>query len=105
MNTSMNIYAINLMNDQVLGFIPFKPESNSAFNPFWCFVLGGPVIFVYGWLEKRGISPSIPTKFAIAFVFSAMAFFLLALSTSHVGDNGKIAAEWIISVHFFHGHS
>ncbi len=101
MNTSMNIYAINLMDSQIFGFIPFKPESNSAFNPFWCFLLGGPVIYVYGWFEKKGISPSIPTKFAIAFVFSAIAFTLLGLSTSHVGDNGKIAAEWIISVHFF----
>ncbi len=101
MNTSMNIYAINLMDSQIFGFIPFKPESNSAFNPFWCFVMGGPVIYAYAWLEKKGFSPSIPTKFAIAFVFTAIAFTVLWLSTSHVGANGKIAAEWIISVHFF----
>ncbi|OAN17959.1 MFS transporter [Photobacterium jeanii] len=101
MLTSMNIYAINLMSGELLGFIPIKPESNAAFNPLWCFVLGGPTIFVYNWLEKKGFSPSIPTKFAAAFVFSGIAFTLLGLSTHFVGENGKIAADWILWVHFF----
>lgn len=101
MLTSMNIYAINLMGDHLFGLIPIRPESNAAFNPLWCFVLGGPVIFIYGWLERKGISPSIPTKFAAAFIFSAIAFSLLGLSTNFVGDNGKISADWILWVHFF----
>lgn len=101
MLTSMNIYAINLMGDQIMGFIPIRPESNAAFNPLWCFILGAPVIYIYAWLEKKGFSPSIPTKFAAAFVFSATAFGLLGLSTSFVGENGKIAADWILWVHFF----
>ncbi|MGF1686881.1 peptide MFS transporter [Photobacterium japonica] len=101
MLTSMNIYAINLMGDQLFGFIPIRPESNAAFNPLWCFVLGGPVIYAYAWLEKKGFSPSIPTKFAAAFVFSAIAFSLLGLSTHFVGVDGKISANWILWVHFF----
>ncbi|GAL03711.1 di-/tripeptide transporter [Photobacterium aphoticum] len=101
MLTSMNIYAINLMGDQLFGLIPIRPESNAAFNPLWCFVLGGPVIYVYGWLEKKGFSPSIPTKFAAAFVFSAIAFSLLGFSTQFVGVDGKISANWILWVHFF----
>ncbi|KLV03814.1 MFS transporter [Photobacterium aquae] len=101
MLTSMNIYAINLMGDQLFGLIPIRPESNAAFNPLWCFILGGPVIFVYGWLERKGFSPSIPTKFAAAFIFSAISFSLLGLSTSFVGEGGKISADWILWVHFF----
>ncbi len=101
MTTSMNIYAINLMSDQLLGFIPIRPEANAAFNPLWCFVLGAPVIYVYSWLEQKGISPSIPTKFAAAFMFSATAFGLLALSTQNLNESGKIAADWILWVHFF----
>ena len=101
MLTSMNIYAINLMGDHLFGLIPIRPESNAAFNPLWCFVLGGPVIFVYDWLEKKGFSPSIPTKFAAAFMFSAIAFSLLGLSTNFVGESGKISADWILWVHFF----
>ena len=101
MTTSMNLYAINLMEDKVFGIIPIDPASNSAFNPLWCFLLGGPIIFVYSWLEKRGISPSIPTKFAVAFIFSAIAFGVLGLSSLNMGPDGKIASEWIIGVHFF----
>ncbi|MGF1684688.1 peptide MFS transporter [Photobacterium minamisatsumaniensis] len=101
MLTSMNIYAINLMGDSLLGFIPIRPESNAAFNPLWCFVLGGPVIFIYGWLERKGFNPSIPTKFSAAFLFSAISFSLLGLSTNFVGESGKISADWILWVHFF----
>lgn len=101
MLTSMNIYAINLMGDQLFGIIPIRPESNAAFNPLWCFVLGAPVIYIYSWLEKKGFSPSIPTKFSAAFIFSAIAFALLGLSTTSVGENGKISADWILWVHFF----
>ncbi|OLQ71667.1 MFS transporter [Photobacterium proteolyticum] len=101
MLTSMNIYAINLMGDQLLGFIPIRPESNVAFNPLWCFVLGGPVIFLYDWLERKGFSPTIPTKFVAAFGLTAIAFALLGLSTSFVGEDGKISADWILWVNFF----
>ena len=101
MSTSMNLYAINLMSGDLFGFIPLKPESNSAFNPLWCFLMGGPVTMVYLWLEKRGYHFSIPAKFAGAFVFSAIAFGLLGVSTGQMGSDGKIAAEWIIFVHMF----
>lgn len=101
MSTSMNIYAINLMSGDLFGFISLQPESNSAFNPMWCFLLGGPVTMVYLWLEKRGYNFSIPAKFAGAFVFSAIAFALLGFSTGQMGADGKIAAEWIIFAHMF----
>ena len=59
------------------------------------------MIYVYNWLEEKGYSPTIPTKFAVAFIFSGIAFSLLGLSTSFVGENGKISADWILWVHFF----
>ena len=101
MSTSMNLYAINMMDDHIFGSIPFRPESNAAFNPMWCFLLGTPIMMVYGFLEKRGINPTIPTKFGFAFLFSATAFLILASSTQHINADGKIAAEWIMGVHFF----
>lgn len=101
MKTSMNLYAINLMGENILGFIPIKPEANSAFNPLWCFVMGAPIMFVYSWLEKKGINPSIPTKFSVAFLFTAAAFLLLGMSTGFMDEAGQIAAEWIVIVHLF----
>jgi amino acid/peptide:H+ symporter len=101
MFTSMNMYAINLMGDKLLGFIPIFPESNMAFNPLWCFVLGGPMIQIYAWLDRKGYSPTIPTKIAGAFVLSAIAFALLGLSSENMGADGKISADWILLVHFF----
>ncbi|QUM75786.1 peptide MFS transporter [Moritella sp. 24] len=101
MFTSMNLYSINLMGGTLLGFIPIFPESNMAFNPLWCFVLGGPMIQIYAWLDRKGYSPTIPTKIAGAFVLSAIAFTLLGLSSENIGPDGKISANWILLVHFF----
>ena len=100
MSTSMNLYAINLMSDRLLDFIPVMPESSAAFNPLWCCILGGPMIAVYAWLEKKGITSSIPTKFAFAFLFTAAAFALLAVSTTMIDETGKFSATWILMVHF-----
>jgi dipeptide/tripeptide permease len=52
-------------------------------------------------MDRKGYSPTIPTKFAAAFGFTAIAFALLGLSTSFVGENGKISADWILWVNFF----
>ncbi|MDD9194541.1 peptide MFS transporter [Aliivibrio sp. S3MY1] len=101
MFTSMNMYAINLMDDTLLGFIPIHPESNMAFNPLWCFVLGGPMIQLYSWLDRKGYSPTIPTKIAGAFMLTTIAFTLLGLSAGSMDADGKISANWILSVHFF----
>ena len=101
MSTSMNLYAINMMNDHLFGVLPFRPESNVAFNPLWCFLMGTPIMLAYDFLERKGINPTIPTKFGIAFLFTATAFLVLAASTQHIAANGKIAAEWILAVHFF----
>ena len=101
MATSMNLYAINMMGGNILGIIPIKPESNNAFNPLWCFVMGAPIMYVYAWLEKKGIHLTIPTKFSVAFLFSAAAFILLGMSTAHIGADGKIAPMWIVTVHLF----
>lgn len=89
------------MDDTLLGFIPIHPESNMAFNPLWCFVLGGPMIQLYAWLDRKGYSPTIPTKIAGAFMLSTIAFGLLGLSAGSIGENGKISADWILLVHFF----
>lgn len=101
MLTSMNMYAINMMDDSLFGIIPIKPESNAAFNPLWVFLLGAPTMMIYGWLDKKGIEISIPSKFAAAFIASAIAFAILGLSTSSIDENGKVAADWIFWTHFF----
>ncbi|PJE80023.1 Dipeptide and tripeptide permease A [invertebrate metagenome] len=100
MVTAMNLYSINLMGGHLFGFIPVRPESNLAFNPLWCCIMGGPLVAVYAWLEKHHISPSIPAKFGVAMIFCAMAFGVLALSTQFVGADGKVAADWVLWANF-----
>jgi hypothetical protein len=51
---------------------------SNSINPFWIVVLTFPLVWFWGWLDKRGKEPSTPTKMAIGmtahrtFVFRAL---------------------------------
>lgn len=101
MYTSMNMYTIKVADDKIFGFIPIKQESAVSFNTLWIFILGGPMIWIYDKLDKMGFRPSIPTKVGVAFIFTALAFLLLGLSTANVGSSGKVSMDWILWANFF----
>ena len=44
---------------------------SNAINPFWVVTLTFPVVWIWGWLNKRNMEPSTPTKIAIG-MFSAL---------------------------------
>jgi POT family proton-dependent oligopeptide transporter len=59
---------------QVSGII-----SNSI-NPGWVLLLTFPLVWFWGWLDKKGLEPSTPTKMVIGMVMTALAFFVLFLA-------------------------
>ncbi len=56
---------------QVSGII-----SNSI-NPGWVLLLTFPLVWFWGWLDRKGLEPSTPTKMVIGMVMTAAAFFVL----------------------------
>lgn len=50
---------------------------SNAINPFWIIVLTFPLVWFWGFLDKRGKEPSTPTKMAIGMTLTALSFFVL----------------------------
>ncbi len=62
---------------------------SNAINPFWIITLTFPLVWFWGWLNKRGLEPATPTKMAIGMFLTAMSFFVLYFAAT-VGE-GKTA--------------
>ena len=50
---------------------------SNSINPFWIIVLTFPLVWFWGFLDKRGMEPSTPTKMAIGMTLTALSFFVL----------------------------
>lgn len=83
-STTITYWANENTDWQVSGII-----SNSI-NPGWVLLLTFPLVWFWGWLDKKGLEPSTPTKMVIGMVMTALAFFVLFIAAK-MGE-GSLAA-------------
>ena len=50
---------------------------SNAINPMWIIILTFPLVWFWGWLDKRGMEPSTPTKMAFGMMLTGLSFFVL----------------------------
>src|SRR5262249_55923756 len=59
---------------------------SNAINPFWIVVLSIPLVKVWGWLSRRGLEPSTPTKMVLGMLLTSLAFLILFVAARTGGD-------------------
>ncbi|HEY0460367.1 MAG TPA: peptide MFS transporter [Pyrinomonadaceae bacterium] len=64
---------------------------SNSINPFWIIVLTFPLVWFWGFLDKRGKEPSTPTKMAIGMTLTGLSFFVLYFAAMQ-GENFKPGA-------------
>ena len=72
---------------------------SNSINPFWIIVLTFPLVWFWGFLDKRGKEPSTPTKMAIGMTLTGISFFVLYFAATQ-GENYKPTAGDISSGSF-----
>ena len=65
---------------------------SNAINPFWIIVLTFPLVWFWGFLDRRGMEPSTPTKMAFGMTLTALSFFVLYFAAT-VGEGQKPTPE------------
>lgn len=50
---------------------------SNAINPFWIIALSLPLAWFWGFLDRRGLEPSTPTKMAIGMTFTGLSLLVL----------------------------
>ncbi len=64
-----------------LGSFNLSAESFSAMNPFFVVFLTPLVVWLFAWLNKKGIEPSTPKKIAIGMGIAALAFLIMTIGS------------------------
>lgn len=72
---------------------------SNSINPFWIIVLTFPLVWFWGFLDKRGKEPSTPTKMAIGMTLTALSFFVLYFAATS-GEGQKPTPEQLAAGSF-----
>ena len=72
---------------------------SNSINAFWVVTLTFPLIWVWGFLDKRGKEPSTPTKMAIGMTLTGLSFLVLWYGAT-LGENQVPTSEQLAAGSF-----
>ncbi len=64
----------------------------NAINPFWIITLSLPLAGFWGWLDRRGLEPSTPTKMAFGMTLTGLSLLILYFAALNGGYTKPAAA-------------
>jgi POT family proton-dependent oligopeptide transporter len=72
---------------------------SNAINPFFVIILTFPLIWFWGWLDRKGKEPSTPTKMAIGMMLVAAAYLIMYQAAVSGGNTGRVSPWWLIGAY------
>ena len=100
-SASMTLYADRVLDREVMG-TTIVASQFPALNPLFIMLLAVPLAFLWPWLDRRGMNPSTPVKFAIGIILSGFGFGALVLGAQFPNEAGKVAIIWMILAYLLH---
>jgi POT family proton-dependent oligopeptide transporter len=80
--------------------IPWTAGQTTAIGALFVIVMSMPFAWLWPKLDKLGLNPSYPAKFAWGLVFCGLAFGVLAFAATHPGSDGLVSLWWMILAYF-----
>ena len=84
------------LTDLDTAFYTWDAGATTFFGGFFVVIMSPIFAALWPRLDRHGINPSTPMKFAIALLLCGLAFGALAYGCHHPAENGKMAAIWIV---------
>ena len=72
---------------------------SNSINAFWVITLTFPLVWFWGFLDKRGKEPSTPTKMAIGMTLTGLSFLVLYFGAT-IGENMTKSADQLTKGEF-----
>ena len=95
---SMNLFMLRVVDRDVFGFV-IPASVFIGVESIGVIVLGPLLSLLWQYLERKNLSPSIPTKFALGLLVVTLAFTLLFFSSLLTNQQGQVLALWVIVVY------
>ena len=96
---SLNLFAMRNVDMHLFGIALAPLSVNNFLPPFWVISLSPVFAWLWLFLAKRKREPSTPVKFALAFLFLALSFSLLGLSSRW--SSGGLVSIWSLTGSYF----
>ena len=71
----------------------------NAINPFWVVTLSFPVVWMWGWLNRRNLEPSTPAKMMLGMFLVGVSFALLYF-VARAGETQAVTSEMLAAGDF-----
>ena len=99
--SSFNIFAKEYTNRIILGW-EYPASWLQILNPALVVILSPFMAYMWIFLGRRMLDPSLPFKFGIGLFFMAMGFIFISIGASIAMEEGMASAKWLLLTYLFH---
>lgn len=76
--------------------IDWTAGQTTNFGALFVILFSFPFAWLWPKLDKAGLNPSYPAKFALGLIFCGLSFGILAFAAANPGESGKTSLWWMI---------
>ena len=98
---SFNIFANEYTDRSILGW-KYPASWLQILNPVLVVILSPFMAYLWIYLGKRMINPSLPFKFGLGLIFMAIGFLVIAAGAQVAMSQGLAGAKWLLLTYLFH---
>ena len=98
---SMTLYADRVMDRHLLGFELTAAQFGSL-NALFIFLFAPVFALLWTWLDRYGLEPGTPVKFALGIAQAGLGFGALVLGASSPTDAGLVTGWWMVLAYLLH---
>ncbi len=99
--SSFNIFAKEYTDRIILGW-EYPASWLQVLNPVLVVILSPFMAYIWLFLGKRMLDPSLPFKFGLGLIFMAIGFLFIATGATVAMQEGMAGAKWLLLTYLFH---
>jgi POT family proton-dependent oligopeptide transporter len=99
--SSMNLFTERNVDRSVLGW-SVPTEFFQSVNPIFILIFGVPFGWLWVWLARRSLEPSIPLKFGLGIVQLGLGFGALYIGAVVSRSDGMVGMGWLVLGYLLH---
>jgi len=99
--SSFNIFAKEYTDRVIFGW-EYPASWLQILNPLFVVILAPFMSYLWIFLGKRMLDPSLPFKFGLGLIFMAIGFIVIAIGAQVALSQGLAGAKWLLLTYLFH---
>jgi POT family proton-dependent oligopeptide transporter len=99
--SSFNIFAKEYTNRSVFGW-EYPASWLQIINPLFVVILAPFISYLWIFLGKKMLDPTLPFKFGLGLIFMAIGFIIISIGAQVALTEGLAGAKWLLLTYLFH---